>query len=154
MCKNLNGWESKALTQYNWKACITVVSAWSAILYINKYTVNIGDMNLVITVPAHDKARPSAGTVMNTKLEYFLPTLLARFMGPTWGPPGADRTQVGPMLAPWSLLSGKFQLLFTIMISKCIFSEHMTPFNAAEEISRNLVALQVLVWTNDMWVTK
>ena len=34
-------------------------------------------------------------------------TLRARFMGPTWGPSGADRTQVGPMLAPWSLLSGK-----------------------------------------------
>ena len=31
--------------------------------------------------------------------------LTARFMGPTWGPPGADRTQVGPMLAPWTLLS-------------------------------------------------
>ena len=26
--------------------------------------------------------------------------------GPTWGPSGADRTQVGPMLAPWTLLSG------------------------------------------------
>ena len=33
-------------------------------------------------------------------------SLIASFMGPTWGPPGADRTQVGPMLAPWSLLSG------------------------------------------------
>ena len=32
-------------------------------------------------------------------------SLIARFMVPTWGPPGADRTQVGPMLAPWSLLS-------------------------------------------------
>ena len=30
--------------------------------------------------------------------------LIARFMG-TCGPPGADRTQVGPMLAPWNLLS-------------------------------------------------
>ena len=27
-------------------------------------------------------------------------------MGPTWGPSGADRTQVGPMLAPWTLLLG------------------------------------------------
>ena len=27
-------------------------------------------------------------------------------MGPTWGPSGADRTQVGPMLAPWTLLFG------------------------------------------------
>ena len=26
--------------------------------------------------------------------------------GPTWGPSGADRTRVGPMLAPWTLLSG------------------------------------------------
>ena len=32
--------------------------------------------------------------------------LIARFMGPTWGPYGAGRTQVGPMLAPWTLLSG------------------------------------------------
>ena len=27
-------------------------------------------------------------------------SLITRFMGPTWGPYGADRTQVGPMLAP------------------------------------------------------
>ena len=33
-------------------------------------------------------------------------SLIARFMGPTWGPSGADRTQMGPMLAPWTLLSG------------------------------------------------
>ena len=32
--------------------------------------------------------------------------LITRFMGPKWGPSGADRTQVGPMLAPWTLLSG------------------------------------------------
>ena len=28
------------------------------------------------------------------------------FMGPTWGPPGSCRPQMGPMLAPWTLLSG------------------------------------------------
>ena len=32
-------------------------------------------------------------------------------MGPTWGPPGADRTQMGPMLAPWILLSGLIQMV-------------------------------------------
>ena len=32
--------------------------------------------------------------------------LIARFVGPTWGLSGADRTQVGPMLALWTLLSG------------------------------------------------
>ena len=30
----------------------------------------------------------------------------ARFMGPTWGPPGSCRPQMGPMLAPWTFLSG------------------------------------------------
>ena len=35
-------------------------------------------------------------------------SLIARFMGPTWGPSEADRTQVGPMLAPWILLSGQW----------------------------------------------
>ena len=34
------------------------------------------------------------------------PSQIARFMGSTWGPPWDDRTQVGPMLDPWTLLSG------------------------------------------------
>ena len=34
-----------------------------------------------------------------------LATLITRFMETTWGSSGADRTQVGPMLAPWTLLS-------------------------------------------------
>ena len=54
--------------------------------------------------------------------------LIARFMGPTWGPSGAYRTQVGPMLAQWSLLSGsrvlsnnrkyKYIRMFPILVSK------------------------------------
>ena len=36
---------------------------------------------------------------------------IAKFMGPTWGPPGSCRPQMGPMLAPWTLLSGTFQCL-------------------------------------------
>ena len=34
-------------------------------------------------------------------------TQIAKFMGPTWGPSGSCRPQMGPMLAPWTLLSGK-----------------------------------------------
>ena len=33
-------------------------------------------------------------------------SLIARFMGPTWGPNGADSTKVGPMWATRNLLSG------------------------------------------------
>ena len=31
---------------------------------------------------------------------------IAKFMGPTWDPPGSCRPQMGPMLAQWTLLSG------------------------------------------------
>ena len=33
-------------------------------------------------------------------------TQIAKYMGPTWGPPGSCRPQMGPMLASWTLLSG------------------------------------------------
>ena len=33
-------------------------------------------------------------------------TQMVRFMGPTWGPPGSCRPQMGPILASWTLLSG------------------------------------------------
>ena len=33
-------------------------------------------------------------------------SLITRFMEPTWCTSWADRTQVGPMLAPWTLQSG------------------------------------------------
>ena len=35
---------------------------------------------------------------------------IARFLEPIWGPPWAGRTQEGPMLAPWTLLSGIWYL--------------------------------------------
>ena len=41
-------------------------------------------------------ARNNNGEIEN----HLASTLIARFMGPTWVPSGADRTQVGPMLAP------------------------------------------------------
>ena len=39
-------------------------------------------------------------------------SMIARFMGPTWGPSGANRTQVGPKLSPWILLSG---IIYTLI---------------------------------------
>ena len=41
-------------------------------------------------------------------------SLIVRFMGPTWGPSGTGRTQVGPMLVPWNLLSGLAQPVWCI----------------------------------------
>ena len=44
--------------------------------------------------------------------------LIARFMGPTWGPSGADRTQVGPMLAHEFLLYGTLHQTIVIVLHK------------------------------------
>ena len=43
-------------------------------------------------------------------------------MGPTWSPSGADTTQAGPMLAPWTLLSGYKHL--SIRLSFIFFSNY------------------------------
>ena len=39
-------------------------------------------------------------------LLYYKLSHITKFMGPTWGPPGSCRPQLGPVLAPWILLSG------------------------------------------------
>ena len=46
-------------------------------------------------------------------------TQIAKFMGPTWGPPGPYRPQMVPMLAPWTLLSGN---VITNMLTNVLFS--------------------------------
>ena len=45
-------------------------------------------------------------------------------MGPTWGPSGADRTLVGPILAPWTLLSGLVcdELIWGLVSAKYYFN--------------------------------
>ena len=52
----------------------------------------------------------SSGRVENI-LQFWPRTQIAKFVGPTWAPPGSCRPQMGPMLAPWTLLSGKLVFL-------------------------------------------
>ena len=47
-------------------------------------------------------------------------------MGSTWGPSGANRTQVGPMLAPWTLLSGECSVYMHTFV--CYFMISFTVF--------------------------
>ena len=55
-------------------------------------------------------------------------TLISMFMGPTWGPSGADRTQVDPMLAPWNFAIGQvrvWELRVTYLsICRCMVEVH------------------------------
>ena len=45
---------------------------------------------------------------------------ITRFMGPTWGPPGSCRLQMGPMLAPWALLYGLGYVRLILVASSCL----------------------------------
>ena len=62
----------------------------------------------------------SIGPVQEVTRLWLLIPLIARFIGPTWGLSGADRTQVGPMLAPWALLSGTTWYNHRITMKICI----------------------------------
>ena len=55
-------------------------------------------------------------------------TLITRFLGPTWGPSGADRTQVNPMMVPRTLLSGygcsgTIEVFFKMLIKSVIIKQ-------------------------------
>ena len=43
---------------------------------------------------------PDLGPMIAHVIAYVMGALIAKFMRPIWGPSGADRTQVGPILVP------------------------------------------------------
>ena len=63
--------------------------------------------NYILKKKIYHKHMPQIG------LKHYINTtnLTAKFMRPIGGPPGADRIQVGPMLALWTLLSGSLKML-------------------------------------------
>ena len=64
------------------------------------------NMGLYLKVSKRVIAAPICPVVKQMMACLMIVAQIARLMGPTWGPSGADRTQVGPILAPWTLLSG------------------------------------------------
>ena len=73
-------------------------------------------------------------------------SLIARFVGQTWGPSGADRTQVGPMLALWTLNLGLFesQCRYPIFeISQCnSFKKIIVKIHAISNMASGMLAVQ------------
>ena len=75
--------------------------------------------------------------VITQSLMFFgITTQIAKFMGPAWGPPGSCRPQMGPMLAPWTLLSGRPQNLHHMLCNWvhndliCVYLYHV--YDASE----------------------
>ena len=75
-----------------------------------------------------------------------------KFMVPTWGPPGSCRSQMGPMLAPWTLLSGSFSIesewyIYASVNLTIIGSDDgVSPFRHQAIIWRMLVHYQLGPW--------
>ena len=67
---------------------------------------HVGPMNLVIRGIALEEINSEVFEAIFKKALTRMITQIAKFMGPIWGPPGSCRPQMGPMFAPWTLLSG------------------------------------------------
>ena len=80
-------------------------------LYLISYFVNTKKSQCIVKTTTRQFQYDSKPTTSHTT------TLIARYMGPTWGPSGADRAQMGPMLAPWTLLSGKMSCWWPVQTS-------------------------------------
>ena len=79
-------------------------------VYINSHWPGNVNLRIMMARKSHESTfsidSPMCGKQPMRTMFQYKDILIARFMGPIWGPSGADRTQVGPMLAPWTLLSG------------------------------------------------
>ena len=80
---------------------------------------------------------------MKENTKSFLLLQIAKFTGPTWGPAGSCRPQMGPILAPWTLLSGtpnKFRPIrvdfswFTPVLARPVHNQRLLLAPAACEL--------------------
>ena len=60
--------------------------------------------NWPVVIGLNHSIRPLPGITFYIRTWMF--SQIAKFIGPTWGPQGSCRTQLGPTLAPWTLLLG------------------------------------------------
>ena len=60
-----------------------------------------------------------------SNLDIVLMSQTAKFMEPTWGPPGSCPPQMGPMNAPWTLLSGVFCIDVVISSTPMVSFTHV-----------------------------
>ena len=63
--------------------------------------------------------------------------LITSFMRPTWGPSGTDRTQVGLMLAPWTLLSRAACVLVQLNYRYAVLLNTLRPREFGHHIADN-----------------
>ena len=76
------------------------------------------------TIASHATILPE--TMLHEDVMAWKPQI-TRFMGPTWGLPGSCRPQMGPMLAPWTLLSGTASIILAVWSFEGAFLVNPSP---------------------------
>ena len=121
-------WRSSVMAAGVW--CVTMTGTWKMLMW------SVGNSD-------------SQGEKRNDETNQ-----ITRFMRLSWGPPGADRTQVGPMLAPWTLQSGAQITRFTRPIwgPPGADGTQMGPMNLAirVDISLGQYSLKMYSWYDGM----
>ena len=84
-------------------------------------------------------------------------TQIAMSMGPTWGPPGSCQPQMGPILAPWPLLSGeagRHRMGYFFVCHPC-FTQLTFPV-VAVALFRNITPVLTLIpaWISNYMLSK
>ena len=96
------------ITMFTWAYTKRNQFNWDWIWGMDKYYVFL-DLCDMIT-PRNLNISNSLAQVWFKFKQKWVITQIAKIMGPTWGPPGSFRPQMGPMLATWTLLSGYIPL--------------------------------------------
>ena len=100
--------------------CFIILSlVWICVKYSPKF-FRVAYLNTTLGFRISDCLFPTDVTLIDTgdttytkaqqkyALDLAVLSRITKFVGPTWGPSGSCRPQMGPMLAPWTLLSGLF----------------------------------------------
>ena len=99
-----------------WQNMETLIKAfkplpwWSPVLDVNvlviaTYEINLSQILMLLEIQIFSFFKSALSSHAHIMAETQWPQI-AKIMGLTWDPPGSCRPQMGPMLAPWTLLSG------------------------------------------------
>ena len=81
---------------------------------------------------------------------------ITKFMGPIWGLPRSCRPQMGPMLAPWTLLSGRCWLIVTLWHKIQWNSDTTVSFDENSMVFAKFRPCwsDIFVWMSMRWMTQ
>ena len=145
------------LQRYRSQRHMNIVRLWC--FCINKCHTHWSDPvpPLIVSTPSSTFDRVSTGRInqsraeANATIHWYV--LRARFMVPPWGPPGADRTQVGSMLAPYILLEDHFSDIYqSLHISHAQYHIEHVQIKCQSDIIKGLILLFTTHINKHWWV--